>query len=297
MRTPLLLGAAAVAWLALVTLLGGNKGSGIVDNYGYLVGAGPTTPATTVLSRLALHPWHAARVLIDRRAGLGRVLASAGLLGVLTPWGLTVAVGTLGPSALNANQAFLTPTIAFQTLAVIPFVFVGTVMVLLRIAADPPAGAPAHRRRRSSPARPWAAVALAVALATLSVVQGVPVLRAIHADWWRVDPSTAAALRAVLPRVPADAEVIVSQGVLGRFAERTHVYPLLASPQAFPVHASEVVLVVVPAQGLESIPAADAEAVVRSARERLHATVTFDRQGVVVLTWHPPPGVSAVVLP
>jgi uncharacterized membrane protein len=308
-RTPLLLGAAAVAWLALVTLLGGNKGSGIVDNYGYLVGAGPTTPATTVLSRLALHPWHAARVLIDRRAGLGRVLASAGLLGVLTPWGLTVAVGTLGPSALNANQAFLTPTIAFQTLAVIPFVFVGTVMVLLRIAADPPAdppagapadppaGAPAHRRRRSSPARPWAAVALAVALATLSVVQGVPVLRAIHADWWRVDPSTAAALRAVLPRVPADAEVIVSQGVLGRFAERTHVYPLLASPQAFPVHASEVVLVVVPAQGLESIPDADAEAVVRSARERLHATVTFDRQGVVVLTWHPPPGVSAVVLP
>ena len=54
---------------------------------------------------------------------------------------------------------------------------------------------------------------------------------------------------------------------------------------------------VVPSQGLESIPAADAEAAVTSARRRLHATTIFDADGVVVLTWHPPPGVTAVVLP
>ena len=302
-RIPLLLGMGSIAWLAMVTLLGGNKGSGIVDNYGYLVGAGPTASSSTVLGRLALHPWHALRVVVDRRAGLARVVASAGLLGVITPWGLTVALGTLGPSALNANQAFLTPTIAFQTIAVIPFVFVGTVMVLLRIGTGPvpggSEGAPSHRAASRRMSRPAAGVAigLAVVLATLSVVQGIPVLSSIRGDWWRVDAPTAAALRTVLPRVPGSAEVIASQGVLGRFAGRTFVYPLLASPQAFPVHTSQVVLVVVADQGLESIPPADARAVVVSARSKLHATTTFDRDGVVVLTWRPPPGVTGVVLP
>ena len=301
LRTSLAVGAGAVVWLGLITLLGGNKGSGIVDNYGYLVGAGPDTSSTAVVTRLALHPWHAFRVLVDRRAAVGRVVASAGLVGVVTPWGLLVTLGTVVPAALNSNRAFLTPTIAFQTLAVIPFVFVGTVMVLVRIGSGPAVDAgPGRPRRHARPATrraPVLAVVLAVALAAVSVVQGIPVFSSLRADWWRVDAPTAAALRTVLPSVPPGAEVIVSQGVLGRFAGRTHVYPLLASPQAFPVRASEVVLVVVPGQGLESIPAADAEAVVASARDRLHATTTFDRDGVVVLAWHPPPGVTGVVLP
>jgi len=301
LRTSLAVGAGAVVWLGLITLLGGNKGSGIVDNYGYLVGAGPDASSTTVVTRLALHPWHALRVLVDRRAAIGRVVASAGLVGVVTPWGLLVTLGTVAPAALNSNQAFLTPTIAFQTLAVIPFVFVGTVMVLVRIGSGPAVDAgPGRPGRHTRPATRRAsvlAVVLAVALAAVSVVQGIPVLSSLRADWWRVDAPTAAALRTVLPTVPASAEVIVSQGVLGRFAGRTSVYPLLASPQAFPVHAAEVVLVVVPGQGLESIPPVDAEAAVTSARARLHATTTFDRDGVVVLTWHPPPGVTAIVLP
>jgi len=302
LRTSLAAGAGALAWLGLVTLLGANKGSGIVDNYGYLVGAAPDATSSSVVGHLALHPGHALRVLVDRRAGIGRVVASAGLVGVVTPWGLLIALGTLVPAALNANTAFLTPTIAFQTLAVIPFVFVGTVMVLVRIGSGPAVDARTDRtRRHARPPAPRAAagvaLALALALATVSVVQGIPVFRSIRSDWWRVDAPTAAALRTALPRVPGDAEVIVSQGVLGRFAERRYVYPLLASPQAFPVRAPEVVLVVVPAQGLESIPAADAEAVVAAARRRLHATTTFDRDGVLVLTWHPPPGVTAVVLP
>ena len=220
LRTCLGVGAVAVAWLALITLLGANRGSGLVDNYGYLVGAGTNASSTTVVGRLVLHPGHALRVLFDRRAGIGRVLASAGLLGVATPWGLTVALGTLGPAALNSNTAFLTPTIAFQTLAVIPFVFVGTVMVLLRIgtgpAADTGSAPDPHRHTRRRTPRPvaWVAVALALAVAALGLVQGVPVDRSVRADWWRVDAPTAAALRTVLPRVPTGAEVIVSQGVL-----------------------------------------------------------------------------------
>ena len=138
---PATLVGAAGAWLALITIVGGNKGSGIVANYGYLVGAGPTTTSTYIIDRLLLHPWHAVRVLVDRRAAMGRVLGSAGLIGVVSPWGFAVAAGTLGPAALNANLIFLSPTIAFQTLAVIPFVFVGSVLVLVGIAEGSEQGA------------------------------------------------------------------------------------------------------------------------------------------------------------
>jgi uncharacterized membrane protein len=306
-RVPVGVGLASVLWLGLITLVGGNKGSGIVANYGYLVGARPTASSSSVVSRLASHPGHALRVLVDRRAGIGRVVASAGLLGVLTPWGLLVALGTLVPAALNGNQAFLSPTIAFQTIAVIPFVFVGTVMVLFRVATwgaprdgSAAEGAPAHRRHTARLGRvPGAplAIGLAVVVTVLSVVQGVSIDSSVRSDWWQVDAPTAAALRTVVARIPGDAEVIVSQGVLGRFAARQYVYPLLASPQAFPVHAREVVLVVVPSQGLESIPAADALAAVSSAQHRLRATTIYDAHGVVALTWHPARGVTGVVLP
>jgi uncharacterized membrane protein len=290
-RTSLVVVGASVVWLGLVTLVGGNRGSGIVANYGYLVAARPTASSASVMTRLMLHPWHAIEVLFDRRAGMGRVIASAGLLGVVTPWGIVVALGTLGPAALNSNRAFLSPTIAFQTMAVVPFVFVGTVMVLVRIGTR--AGGHSSGRRTG----PALAISLAIGLCSLGIAQGVPLLRALPGQWWRVDAPTAAVLRSELPSIPGDAEVIVSQGVIGRFADRRYVYPLLASPQAFPVRSRLVMMVIVPTEGLESIPPAAARATISAARDRLHAVTVVDRHGVVVLIWHPPPGVGTVVLP
>ena len=298
LRWPVALGALALGWLALIALAGGNRGSGIVTNYGYLVGAGPRAGSLSVLRAPVLHPARALQRLFDRRAGMGRVVASGGLLGVVTPWGFLVALGVLGPAALNANPAFLTPTIAFQTVAVVPFVFVGTVMVLLRVAPGPDRrarlrhGPETARRRRTA-----LAVTLALGVAALSLVQSVPVYASIRGDWWRVDAATAAALRTVLPLVPPDAEVVASQGVIGRFAERRSVYPYLAAPQAFPVTEPEVYFVVVPDQGIESVPPASALAAVSTLTSRDRARVVLDRSGVFVVAWHPPPGVHAIVLP
>jgi len=298
LRWPGALGALALGWLALIALAGGNRGSGIVTNYGYLVGAGPRAGSLSVLRALVLHPARALQRLFDRRAAMGRVVASAGLLGVVTPWGLLVALGVLGPAALNANPAFLTPTIAFQTVAVVPFVFVGTVMVLLRVAPGPDRRAPSWRGPETTRRRRAAlAVTLALGVAALSLVQSVPVYESIRGDWWRVDAATAAALRAALPLVPPDAEVVASQGVIGRFAERRSVYPYLAAPQAFPVTEPEVYFVVVPDQGIESVPPAAALAAVATLTSRDRARVVLDRSGVFVLAWHPPPGVHAIVLP
>jgi uncharacterized membrane protein len=310
---PLTVTILSAGFLLLATALGANKGSGIVTNYGWLVGAAPDASSGWVLAHLALHPFHVLHELFDRIGGIGRVIASAGLVGVVTPWGFFVALGILGPTALNANKAFLSPTIAFQTLAVIPFVFVGSVMVLLRIARRTPApgtgpeAVPAPPREADAVApsdgaagRPWrpiVASALAVVLVILALVQSGPLYRTIRTDWWRVDAASAAALATATDRVPPGAEAVVSQGVIGRFAGRSELYPLLAAPQRFPVDAREVDFVIVPSAGIESIPAASAQAVRASLLEHERASLVFDSDGVTVLRWHPPPGVSSIVLP
>jgi hypothetical protein len=291
-RAPLVVAGASLAWLVMVTALDANQSSGIVTNYGYLVGATPTAGAGSVVTHLVLHPGHALHVLWNRLPGVGRVVAAAGLLGVATPWGLAVSFGTLVPASLNANRAFLTPTIAFQTLAVIPFVLVGTVMVLLWIGRRPGPGP--GRPRRFSVAL---ALMLAAALVALSLVQNLPLYSTLRSDWWRVDAPTSATLRSALPAVPARAEVIASQGVIGRFAGRTYVYPLLAAPQQFPVHARQVVVVVAPAQGIEPIPPVLALQDIAALTGRLHATVIATGGGVTVLSWRPPAGTRAIVLP
>ncbi len=303
-RAPLVVTGLAAAWVVLAVLLGANRSSGIVTNYGYLVGAAPSASSGWVVAHLVAHPWHALHVLVGRLPAMVRVVASAGLLGVATPWGLAVSAGTLGPAALNANRAFLSPTIAFQTIAVIPFVIVGTVMVLLWIAGRPAtdpgradSSGAGRGETRAFRGRALLALALAGAGVTLALVQSIPLYTTLRADWWRVDAPAAATLRVALPDVPSGAEVIASQGVIGRFAGRTYVYPLLASPQQFPVHTRQVVFVIAPGEGIEPIPPQLSRADIASLAGRLHARVLAQGHGVTVLSWSPPPGASAIVLP
>jgi hypothetical protein len=297
-RPPAVLGGAAAAWLVAITLLGGNKGSGLVANYGYLVGARPTATSTFVIERLVVHPWHAIRILADRRAAIGRVLGSAGFIGILSPWGVVIAAGTLGPVALNANLGFLSPTIAFQTIVVIPFVLVGSVLILVGMATGaertppPPPRLPLPQEFRK---RSIVALGLGICLSVLAITQNASLFGTIRTDWWKVDAPTAAVLRRVLPSIPANAEVIASQGVIGRFGNRPNVFPYLASPQVFPVRSTVVVFVIAPSQGIESVPAQLA----RNAIDHLirqPGVAVLAHGDATVLEWHPPPGTQSVAL-
>lgn len=293
-RAPAGLSGAALLWLLFIAAVGGNKGSGIVANYGYLVGAGPNATSTYIVERLVVHPWHVLRVLVDRRAGIGRVVGSAGLVGIASPWGFVVAVGTLAPAALNANLIFLSPTIAFQTLAVIPFVFVGSVLVLVRIARGPRGDREASR---TPGVRTAIACGLSVIVVAVALAQNLPLFGTIRADWWKVDAPTAAVLRGTLSNVPADAEVIASQGVIGRFANRRYLYPMVAAPQTFPVRAGTVVFVIAPAQGIESVPAGAAQQTIDELIHWPGVTVLARSNGATALLWKPPAGTGEVTVP
>jgi hypothetical protein len=166
---------------------------------------------------------------------------------------------------------------------------VGSVMVIMRLGA-------VHglARRAAVAATTAGAVTFVVVLASALPTTG---------NWIAVDSAAAAQLGMSQSRIPAGAEVIASQGIVGRFSGRDDVYPFPyqyhppgTSLTTFPVKRPVVVFVLTPAQGTSEAPRADGTAAVRFVEHRLGARVIDARAGVYVLAWTPPPGTTSVTL-
>ncbi len=234
-------------------------------------------------------------------------------------WGLPLAVVVLVPAALDDNPVFVSQIGSFNVVAVYAFVAVGTAAVLSRVAVAPPvpasgedpaagAGAPAHQhqgrgvRTAWTPTRTFAnlrfATAMSVAVAllvTLAFFDGTKDSK-LPSQWELVSGPASATLSQVLAATPADAEVIAAQGVVGRFGARRSVYAVLATPQAFPVQARNVVFVLTPAQGIETVSEAALQADIAYVQMQLHATPLASADGVYAFSWHPPARTRSVVL-
>ena len=117
-----------------------------------------------------------------------------------------------------------------------------------------------------------------------------------HADPVAAGPAGAAAtLTRIEPLIPGSAEVIVSQGVVGRFANRADVRILLG-PGYQPVSRKDVWFIVLPTSA--SRPRAPAARWPRCRAGRaLHARMVTHANGVWVFDWHPPAGVTRVQVP
>jgi hypothetical protein len=147
--------------------------------------------------------------------------------GVCSPMVLPIVLVVLLASTLFQGLGFAAPI--FQNLPVYVLLPVGTAVMLGRLM-------PRHRR-----------VALLLAGLLTAQVLGWAAAWAPRtpAQWLRVHSPAAATLVHVADRIPASAEVIVSQGVAGRFAARADVHPLFG-PGPFRV-GGETWFVIVPA--------------------------------------------------
>ncbi|MGO9341368.1 MAG: hypothetical protein ACLP6E_02435 [Acidimicrobiales bacterium] len=285
--------AIGLAWIGLIGLLGANQASNIASNYGYLADPGQSVTLFHIVKGAALHPARLTRVLSRRWRAILFELLPTGFVGLVTPWGFFLFVGVLVPFALTSSFAYSSPTGgAFQNLPAMPFIFIGSVMVLTRLATSAP-------RRHWLPAKPAAAIAVGLAsVATvLSLAQGVTMINRIPRDWLLVDTAEASTLDKATAIIPSDAEVICSYGVLGRFAERKHILALAAAPQTFQVSTRTVFFVITPYLGNEALDLADADADIEFVHSHLHSGMLIDEKGVAVLEWTPPPGTRTVVLP
>lgn len=277
--------AAAICWLAVVSVLGASAGSGI-DTYAHLVGrrtlSGPTGIAILV-SGLLLHPTRVIDQLHERLTSMYVLLKQFGVVGLASAWGFGVPVVVMVTNALSANTALINQ--AFQNAAVYPFVLLGTVMVLVWTA-----------QRFQYGWIPAIAVALVVTVQALSYGVGLAPAN-VRFGISQVGEVPAIQIRRALALTPADAEVISTIGIMGRFCSRPHCYWFYPNG-SFPVLSREVVFVFDPAAE-DPIPVADAGDDIRAiafVRNRLHARTLVDSDGITALAWRPPAGTTRVHL-
>ena len=272
------LGAGATLLIALVHAnLGSARG---LQAYSYLAAGSQDTQLSlgALVKGIASHPLGVLRVLWAKRLELWANLAPSGLAGLGDPLILPLMLVVLLANVLFEGLLFAQPI--FQDLPVYVLLPVGTVVVL---------GWLMHRRRR-------AALLLTGLLAAQALGWAVVWAPRAPSQWLRVSAPTAATLARIEAAIPASAEVIASQGVVGEFAERADVEPL-RTPGTIPVRGGETWLVIALAQGIEIQSTASAVALIGELAGPLHATLVTHAHGVWAFRWRPPQGVHSLSVP
>ena len=211
---------AGLVWLLLLSAVPVWDRRALGSSYGYLVGHRQRVGVASVVVGALTHPGAVLQVAGSHWFVIFTFLVMAGFVGVFSAWGVGMACVVLVPNLLDGSGIFVRFTASFQSWPAMPFVLVGSVMVILAL---PGRGETVRRMTTVT------AAVLVVLLAEIVVV-GLP---SVSRQWLSVDPATAAALARVSPRIPADAEVIASEAVVGRFAQRLVVYSYLGVGQTF----------------------------------------------------------------
>ncbi len=277
---------AGVGWVLVVHTLAVNQSHVLVASYTYLVTGSPLVPGSitlfTISKALVLHPHRWIQMLWGRRKIIYEVLIPTGVVGVASAWGIGADLMVFFLQAIAYPLTFLVN--GFNELAGLMVVLVGSAMVVTGIATS------AWRWARLG------AVVLGAVMLVQSLVFASIKLPEVFPYFLQVNGPEAAALARGLAATPANAEVIASWGVMGRFSERSYDEPLYTGVEAEPVSAPIVVFVLTNA-GLENDPPVAVAAIERYVSVDLHAKVLVDAAGVEVFEWHAPPGTTQVGIP
>jgi uncharacterized membrane protein len=287
-RIGVLIAAVGAGWFLLLSVVGGIglSGATLDQSYGYLVGPhqGRIGPLDVIAGALG-HPSAVVHAIGVNGFVVVSFLVVFGVIGVFSPWGLGMSVVVLVPVLLDEGGHLARYGAAFQSWPAMPFVLIGSVMVVVGLIQK---GGTARRVAKITVAL-WAAVLIAFASVALP---GLP--RA----WLWTSPSAAAELAHIEPEIPADAEVVVSVPVMGRFADRDAIYGFEKDHQTFPVTRPLVVFVFSPYQSFQKqLSRGGITAATGYVEHRLGAHLLGARSGVHAFAWTPPSGTTHVTLP
>ncbi len=274
-----------VVWLAVLGAFGLNQGSIVTTGYAYLAGraAVPTGAAGLValLSGLVLHPERPYHQIAGRLGLIYQYLRPAGLIGMLSPWGLGVPLMIFASSGLQQNDIFLGEP--FQQFGVYPFVIFGSIWLIAIVFG--------RRSVRDWLIIPAVSLVLVAILASAAVFDwgALPSVGKDNSAGAVIPASEASTLHAVLQRIPPDAEVIASIPIIGRFAGRRYVYLFdsVSKMQHVPIVAHTVVLVIDDIHALQVVSPAQYDAAVNLVVDHLGGTVLESGSNVVAVAWHP----------
>jgi hypothetical protein len=273
----------SIAWLGLISLIGANAGSGISENYAYLAGRTSLSGSSAfvlIAGGLLTHPSRLINELHARLPAIYTLIKPVGVIGLASAWGFGVPFVVLMCNGLSANVGFIFE--AFQSSAAYPFVLLGTVMILVWLA----------RRFRHG----WIpSLILALAVTTQALIYGITTSPG-NVQWAvdQVPAATATQLNKVLGLTPARAEVLSTEGIMGRFSARQSVY-FIQPGRTYPINEHQVVFVIDAARDAYP-PSADA-ADVTFVLDQLHARGLSKEAGISAFEWLPPPGTNHLTMP
>ena len=205
---------------------------------------------------------------------------------------MTVVV--LLPSALNSSAGFISAVGGSQNYLAVMACAVGIAMFTTWLTRQ---GQGRDHRLRTG--LMVAALALTVGALVQTVVMSAHWTPLSGQTFARVSPATSAELSRVSTQIPARAETIVSQGVVGRFAQRHNFYPyfdIAANGQTVPLFGRTVYVVLLPTQGLEAASPSGTRAAIGLMR-RFGAHPISDSDGVYAFAWRVPKGLRSVTFP
>lgn len=296
-RMGLVLFGIGVVWLGVVGLVHSGKGAALAA-YAYLDRRTTVNDSVggifTIVTGMVVHPNIAGHVVRMRFGQLYDFVGGAGTVGVFSAVGGALSAAVLLPSVLNSSPSFISDIGGSQNFMAVVACAIGIAMLATWLVRQG-SGLGARWRR--------CLAAFAIVLALGSVVETA--LFSAHftplsgQTFAKVDDATAAQLSAVAAKIPPRVETIVSQGVVGRFAQRHSFYPyfdVFANGQTVPLYGRTVYVVLVPRQGIEQASVPGTEAAVALMR-RLHARPLSARDGVYVFAWHVPKGQHTIVFP
>lgn len=270
-------------WTLGLSAVGGAAGAGVTTSYGYLAGSHRARLTTgRLMAAIATHPLRVLRAWWLERVDAFAMVAPAGLLGVIAaPAVGLVLVVLLSADLYGTATVRIFASTPFQSLPAMYFVVVGTIWVLARA-------------RRRLPRR-GVTTFVAAAAGAYSVLWAAVWVPQIPRTWLRISPSGSAALAEAQGKIPRSAEVIASQGVMGRFSGRRWIYPVFG-PGAYPVKTRPIFLIIAPQQGIEVSSVHQSLGALKDLAGPLHAQLIFSRSGVWLWRWTPPPGVHQLDL-
>jgi hypothetical protein len=296
-RIGLVLIALGVAWLGFVGVVHSGIGAAL-GAYAYLAKRGSATDNIggifTIVGGILIHPNITGHVVKERFGDIYKFIAGAGTVGFFSAVGAALTLVVLAPSALNSSPVFISDLGGAQNLMAVMACAVGVSMLATWLTRQ---GRALDVRRRVVLA--GLALVLALGAAAQSVAESVHWTPLAARTFEKVDPASAAQLASVSADIPSQAETIVSQGVVGRFAMRHNFYPYFdsfADGQTVPVFGPTVYVVLVPNQGLELASAAGTNAAI-SLMHKLRAREFSDRNGVYAFAWRVPRGQHKIVFP
>jgi hypothetical protein len=223
------------------------------------------------------HPFRVVELLWNERTDIFANLTPGGLIGISMPLILPFALVVVIPDTLFGSM-FAEPI--FQNVPLYVLLPVGTVSVLAWLLA---------RHRRIGFVLAGATAAQAVGWAIVWGPQ-IPV------QWLRVSTAESVTLASVQARVPASAEVIASQGVVGRFSERPYVYQLVGAGGELPMQP-DTWFVITPTSGIETASTATSLTAIGELAGPLHARLITHANGVWAFRLTPPPGLTTFTTP